>query len=239
MRSHKSFTPNSDMLVSRPSIARIASRKLFAGLDEDALREVLNAATERHMPAKKNVTECGQRPHSLFLLREGRARSYILTESGSEVVILWLVPGDVIGLVSLLPNPPTYIASASTVSACEFLVWERDTVRRLAKAHPQLMENGFRLALQYVGTYMKRHAATVSKDARARLAQALLHLANNAGEVESRGVSIDITNEQLSSFSDISPFTASRLLSRWEREGALQKTRGRITLLAPEFLMIA
>ena len=30
---------------------------------------------------------------------------------------------------------------------------------------------------------------------------------------------IDITNEHLSSLSDISPFTASRLLSKWERDG--------------------
>jgi len=52
-------------------------------------------------------------------------------------------------------------------------------------------------------------------------------------------VEIDITNEQLSSLSDISPFTASRLLSKWERDGKLSKQRGRVTLLAPESLMIA
>jgi Crp-like helix-turn-helix domain len=48
-----------------------------------------------------------------------------------------------------------------------------------------------------------------------------------------------MTNEQLSSLSEVSPFTASRLLSKWERDGKLFKQRGRVTLLAPESLMIA
>src|SRR5437870_5313177 len=52
------------------------------------------------------------------------------------------------------------------------------------------------------------------------------------------GISIDITNEHLSSLSDISSFTASRLLSRWQRDGKLVKERGRVTLLAPESLML-
>jgi hypothetical protein len=37
-----------------------------------------------------------------------------------------------------------------------------------------------------------------------RLAEALLHLATEAGKVQPSGVEIDITNKQLSSLSDIS-----------------------------------
>ena len=95
------------------------------------------------------------------------------------------------------------------------------------------------MALHYLGVYMKRHASIVTKNAESRLAQTLLQLATEAGEVRPSGVAIDITNEQLGSLSDISSFTASRLLSKWERDGKLSKQRGRVTLLAPESLMIA
>ena len=104
-------------------------------------------------------------------------------------------------------------------------------------AHP---ENGFRLALNYLGHFFKRHTIIVTKTAESRLAHALIQLATDAtGEVQPSGVAIDITNEQLGSLSDISPFTASRLLSKWERDGMLSKQRGRVTLLAPESLMTA
>jgi CRP-like cAMP-binding protein len=175
-------------------------------------------------------------PDHLFLLQAGRAQSYLLTESGVEVALLWAVPGDVIGLVSLLANPPTYMANTTTVTECEFLVWDHSTIRKLVKAYPKIVENGFRMALHYLGGYMKRHASIMTKSAEARLAQVLLQLANEAGEVQRSG--IVITNERLSSLSDISSFTASRLLSKWERDGKISKERGRVTLRAPEALMV-
>jgi CRP-like cAMP-binding protein len=225
------------MPISAASSTPLKS-KFLAGLDDAALRHVLDAAQVRRIAPKKDVTVGGERPHHLFLLRAGRAKFYNLTESGSEVLLLWKVPGDVIGLVSLLSNPPPYMASSKTVSECEFLVWDHGTIRRLARAYPQLTENGLRLALHYLNLYMNRHVSAVTKSAESRLAEALLHLATQAGEVQASGIEIDITNEQLSSLSDISPFTASRLLSRWERDGKLSKRRGRVTLMAPESLII-
>jgi CRP-like cAMP-binding protein len=223
-------TPNSTLLVKS---------KFLAGLDDTAIRHIQAAAQIRRVAPKKNVTIGGERPDHLFLLQTGRAKFYNLTESGSEVVLLWKVPGDIIGLVSLLANPPAYMASAKTVSECQFLVWDHSTILRLAKAYPQLTENGLRLALHYLNVYMNRHVSVITKTAELRLAEALIHLATEAGEVQPSGVEIDITNEQLSSLSDISPFTASRILSKWERDGKLSKQRGRVILRAPETLMIA
>ena len=225
------------MTISASTPAPLKSRFL-AGLDDIALRHVLDTAQVRRIAPDKNITVAGEPPNHLFLLQAGRAKFYTLTESGSEVLLLWKVPGDVIGLVSLLTNPPPYMASAKTVSECRFLVWDYGTMQRLVKAHPQVKENGLHLGLHYLSVYVNRHVSAVTKSAEARLAEALLQLATQAGQVQPSGVEIDITNEQLSSLSDISPFTTSRLLSRWERDGKLSKQRGRVTLLAPESLMI-
>ena len=86
--------------------------------------------------------------------------------------------------------------------------------------------------------FIDRHASVINKNAEGRLAHTLLQLASQVGEVQPSGVIIEITNEQLSSLSDISSFTASRLLSKWERNGAVCKERGRVTVVAPEALMI-
>ena len=227
------------MPSSAPSLRRLVESRLFTGLEDAALKQILCAAQVCRIASKKAVTAKGGRPDYLFLLRSGRAKFYIPTESGSEVLLSWVVPSDVIGLVSLLANPPDYLASSATVADCEFLSWNHGNIRRLAKAYPQLAENGFRLALHYLGVYIKRHASVMTKNAETRLAQTLLQLATEVGEMQPLGVAIDITNEQLGSLSDMSSFTASRLLSKWEREGTLSKHRGRVMLHAPESLMIA
>jgi len=210
--------------------------KLFTGLDDTTLKKIFEAGQLRHVAPKTDIIVTGGKPDHLFLLQKGRVRSHILTESGSDLVLSWVVPGGALGLAALLADPPTYMISATTVSECELLAWTHDSIRKLARAYPQLIENGFGLALHYLRRYMKRHINIVTKSAEARLAQGLLHLASEAGVVQSPGITIDITNEQLSSLSDISPFTASRLLSRWEHEHWLTKERGRVTLLAPEDL---
>lgn len=166
-------------------------------------------------------------------------RSYILAEDGTEIVLLWASPGEVLGLASLLPSPPNYMANTTTVTDCDCLVWDHDTIRKLATEHSSIMENGFRLAIYHLTAYMKRHVNFVTKSATSRLATQLIQLATSAGEVGSSGIGIDITNQQLSSLADVGYFTTSRTLSKWEHDGVLSKKRGHVTLLAPESLMVA
>src|SRR6478672_2523347 len=211
----------------------------LAGLSDAAVQQLLDTARLRHIAPNKNVIVQGEHPDLMFLLKAGRMRSYILAEDGRDIVLLWSTPGEVLGLVSLLPSPPNYMANTTTVTACDCLVWDHDTIRKLATEHPPIMENGFRLALYHLATYMKRHTNFATKSAASRLANQLIQLATSAGEVGSTGINVDITNEQLSSLSDVGYFTTSRILSKWEHDGMLSKKRGRITLLAPESLMAA
>jgi len=216
---------------------RMINSQLFQGLPARDLSQILALAKIRHIEPNQSVIVRGERANHLFVLQSGRARSYMITDSGVEILLLWVVPGVVLGLVSLLADPPPYMVNATTISECEFLEWDHGTARKLATGYPQLSENGFRLALQYLDAYMARHAKIVTESAESRLAHKIHQLAKETGVIGPSGILIDITNEQLSSLSDISPFTTSRLLSKWQREGKLWKQRGSITLLAPESLV--
>jgi CRP-like cAMP-binding protein len=212
--------------------------KFLVGLSDEALRQLLDTAQMRHIAAGKDVIVSGDPPDHLFLLKTGQAQSYIRTEDSREIVLLWAVPGEVIGLATLLPSPPNYMASTTTVTACDWLVWNHDTIRNLAAEYPQIMENGFRLALHYCRTCMDRHANVMTKSAESRLAHQLIQLATSAGKIGNSGIEIDITHEQFSSLSDVDPFTASRVLSNWEKERVLSKQSGRLTIHALESLML-
>lgn len=212
--------------------------KLLACLSDTAQRELLDAAQIRHVAPKKQIIVSGSEPDHLFLLKTGRARCYALTEDGHELLLLWAVPGEVFGLVSLLPNPPAYMLNTATVSASEFFIWDHVTIRKLATEHPMIMENGFRIALYHMKDFTKRHVNIVTKSAKARLADCLIKLATSTAEVEDSGIQLNISNEHLSSLADISYFTTSRILSKWEKAGIICKERGRITLLDPESLMV-
>lgn len=212
--------------------------KFLAGLSDAALRHLLDAAHLRHIPAGKDVIVRGEQPDHLFLLKSGRARSYIRGEDKREIVVLWAAPGEVLGLVSLLHSPPSYMVNTTAVTEGDWLVWNHDTIRKLATEYPQIMENGFRLALYHLSAYMERHVNIITKNAESRLANQLIRLARSFGKVENSGIGVDITREQFGSLSDVGRSTTSRVLSKWEKERILSKQRGRITIHAPESLMV-
>ena len=127
--------------------------------------------------------------------------------------------------------------NTTTVTAGDWLVWNYDTIRKLATEYPQILQSGFRVALYYVGTCMERHVNIMTKSAESRLAHQLIRLATSVGKVGNSGIEIDITHEQFSSLSCVDRFTTSRVLSKWEKERVLSKQGGRLTIHAPESLM--
>jgi CRP/FNR family transcriptional regulator, nitrogen oxide reductase regulator len=226
------------MINSRSALPAARSATLLTGLEQAATDAILSAAQIRQISAKDNITTGGDKATHLFLVQRGRVHYYHLTKQGESVLLGWLAPGDIIGLVALLKKPSAYMATAEASSDCELLVWEHSVIRRLVSRHPLLGENGLQIALGYLRTYVERHIGLVTKTAEERLAEALLRLGDRSGGVHADGIEINATNDQLGALADISPFTVSRVLSNWASGGILSKGRGRVLLHNPEALMI-
>ena len=63
------------------------------------------AAGTRRFPARSLLYEQGWPANEVFLLTKGRARYFYITPDGRKVLLHWLVPGDVLGMASLLESP--------------------------------------------------------------------------------------------------------------------------------------
>jgi CRP-like cAMP-binding protein len=212
--------------------------RFFDGLTLRDLETIRAAAKERHYRATSVITNQGNPAEELFLLTNGHARYFYLTQDGHKTLLLWLTPGDILGGAAFLSIPSKYFLSTEAVRDSSFLVWDRATIRSLAANYPRLLENALLLGSDYLVWYLADHVALVRKTARERLAQILIHLAELIGQKVSGGVEFDVTNEDLASAANITPFTASRLLSEWQTNRAVLKRRGKILLRSPERLLL-
>ncbi len=215
----------------------LASVGLFAGLEKDEISTILALAIKRRFKASETIVTAEGAGTHLFLVRTGCVNFYIPTEKGARILLRRLVPGNVFGIASFLSEPLGYLGTATAVREVEVFTWERRSVRQLSRAYPRLAENAFRIALHYICVYARRHISVVSDTAQERLASALSHLASRAGHVVPAGLEIDIINEDLASLADVSLFTASRILKKWERAGAVEKSRGKVLIRCPERLL--
>jgi len=210
---------------------------LLEGLTKPNRELILAAATPRRFLANSVVISQEDPADYFFLLTHGCARHFFNTHDGRKVLLLWLRPGDVFGGMSLLLRPCSYLLSTEMVEDSCVLVWRRSAIRELTKHCPELMENTLILASEYLTWFLAAHMALVSHTARERIAGVLVSLAEGIGRKVPGGVKLNITNEQLANAANVTPFTASRVMSEWQRNGAIAKSRGSIVLRAPQRLL--
>jgi CRP/FNR family transcriptional regulator, nitrogen oxide reductase regulator len=227
------------MSLSKPAIATANLKSRFLeGLSPLDLNVILAAAKQRHFASNSVVVNQGNPADHLFLLTRGRARFFFNTQEGKKVILLWLTPGEIFGGAALLSTPSLYLVNTETLKDCSMLVWDRATLRNLAGRYPRLLENALLIAYDYLAWYVADHVALTSHTARQRLAGVLVCLAQTIGKKVSGGFEFDATNEELAGAANVTPFTASRLLSKWQDNGSVLKHRGKVLLRSPERLLL-
>ena len=211
--------------------------RFLQGLPPRDLAVVLGAARTKHFAANSVIANQGHVADHLFLLMNGRARFFFNTREGKKVVLLWLTAGEIMGASALLSTPSPYLVCTETLRDSSMLVWDRATARDLAARYPRLLENALLIASDYLVWYVADHIALISQTARQRIARVLVCLAESIGNKVEDGFEFDAKNEELANAANVSPFTASRLLSEWQADQAVVKRRGKILLRSPERLL--
>jgi len=225
-------------VATQPRPTTLAEARFFADVDRRAVDAILAAADSHRVAARQEIFTIDQPAANFFMLKSGRAQYYKITQSGAVVALGLLTEGDVLGFNALLRQKRVYQASAAAITDCQLLMWKKAVIRSLVAENSILAENALHIVLNYLKNYVERHINLISKTAEQRLDITLLALAQRIGQVRPNGIEIDITNEQISSYADVTHFTTSRLLKSLERGGSVSKKRGKVIIHSPEALAI-
>lgn len=210
--------------------------RFLKGLTSAEMKAVLSAGTVKRFQANAIVTHEGSTASQIFLLLSGRARYFTMTPDGQKVLLMWLPPGEAFGGAAFLSRPEEYLVSTEVVMDCAVLMWNRTALRNLAERCPRLVENAMLLMFDYLVFYKAIHTSLICHTARQRLAQVLFNLATGIGQKVPEGIELDVRNEELANEANVTPFTTSRLLNEWQREGIVVKTRGKLLVISPRRL---
>ena len=207
---------------------------VFAGLSERELEELLRESQLVRYPKDGAVFSQGERAASFFLLHQGHLRVVKITPDGRQVVVRYVVPGDIFG-VALAFGRDTYPATAVAVADSAALVWPSAAWPRLAVKFPQLTMN----TLQAVGSRLyEAHDRVVeasTERVELRVAHALLRLAAQSPVVDGR-IELSVSRQDLAEMAGTTLFSASRILKSWENRGLVISGRQRVTVLSLDSL---
>ena len=212
-----------------------ADVELFRDLSAQEIDTILSAARSHRFPARSIITrQCESATH-LYLLWDGLARFFFDTPK-KKLSSSLITPGRIFGGAALAIPPYCYLASTETIQNSIVLAWNGRTIRELTNQLPQLLLNVYMETTTYLLWLIGMYSALAVDTAETRVAHILLEYVSSIGKRTPKGIEIDITNEELADTVNITPYTASRLIQRWEKAGVIHKSRGKIVLSANFFL---
>jgi CRP/FNR family transcriptional regulator, nitrogen oxide reductase regulator len=196
-------------------------------------------ATELRFLRNSIVANQGHPAEYLYLLVQGRARFFLVTDKGQKIILHWIVPGQVFGASAVTLDSSTYLVGTETTRDSVVLSWKRSDIRNLVARFPQLMENMFSICEEYLEWYVAAHEVLTTHNAKERLAHLLARLSQSIGEPISDGISIDIRNEELANTTNLTVYTVSRQMREWQHAGAITKRRNKVVVRSLGLLLVA
>jgi len=207
------------------------------GLDGVEL-EQLDKQIKRRQPCQpgQHLFRAGDKSHALFAVRSGALKTYCTTEDGSEQVLGFTLPGELVGLDGISGN---HYSSASvaleTSSVCEIRF---DQIEELCTALPGLHRQMMRVIGKEITADQKMLMLLGKRNAEERLASFLLSMSSR---YRSRGLSatefnLPMSRQDIGNYLGLAIETVSRLFAHFQDEKLLAAKRKQVTLLDLERL---
>jgi CRP/FNR family transcriptional regulator len=208
----------------------LAAVPLFSGLDEEALDALGGAATLRHLKAGERLMRQGERGNEFYVILSGQLKLTNRADGDSDPYTLGVLgSGDYLGEMALLDDLPRS-ATAEAVAACELLVLDRDSFRRLVREHSDLSLGLLKGMARRLRQTSEDAAAIAHLDAYQRLVRKLVMRA------EQDGATFKLDVETLGGMTGLEPAGVKLLVDLMAFDGLVRVKADQLTIVDLEGL---
>jgi CRP-like cAMP-binding protein len=207
----------------------IQSLSVFSAMGDAELDDVVRHATALRTPKGCAVFEQGERAKAFYVLLNGRLKVVKVTPDGQQVVIRFVVPGDIYGIAKAI-NREDYPATATALVDSVTLAWDMAIWDDFMARHPSFARNVMQMMGQRIQEAHTRLKELATQDVEHRVAHALLRLVSQSGRKVDGGVLVDfpVTRQEIAEVSGTTMHSVSRTLSAWENAGLVVVGRQKV-----------
>lgn len=203
---------------------------LIQALNERQRHQVETMAQMQEVKRGAPIYLTGDPSTRLYILKAGAVKIARRTSEG-EAILALLHPGDVFGELAMIDTGPRdHFAEAYEDSiVCAI---DRDLLQQLIRTTPELGFQITKMMGQRVQRFQSRVEELLCKSAHARLAHALLELADGHGVSDTEGVLIPLRLSQtdLGRLVGLRRETINGILQEWREQGLVEADRRAIRL---------
>ena len=200
----------------------------WSGLPKEVASELFARATLHRLKAGETLFQIGDIGDGCYRLDKGLLKVSLISPQVRERIIAILTPGAVVGDLAVIDGLPRS-ASVLALTNCELRFLSRAAFERLARQHPEIHQYLVKLLAARLRQADDVIASLAFLPVKARVAHALLGLAENLGEeTDSGGILIPrmINQGDIAALAGVARENTSRILSEWERKKLVTKSSG-------------
>lgn len=200
--------------------------QIFSGLGADERSRIAAYARSVRKARGEFIYLPGDRADFVYVLKQGRVKLSVLSESGKEIAIDIIQPGEIFGEFALVDDSPR---SNMTRALDDMLMWAipRHDFTRLLASLPNLALSYIRLVGDRRRRMEQKLSAITSKTVSARVCELLHELSTSAADVETASEHIvPLTHHDVASLIGAARQTTTTVLNDLERQGIIELGRG-------------
>jgi CRP/FNR family cyclic AMP-dependent transcriptional regulator len=207
--------------MSKPKPSNFLSglpQTLLSGLFEDS---VVYELCEGHV-----LFRAGDIGDGCYQVQSGLLKVVVASQQGEERIISLLGPGAIVGELSLIDGRPRS-ASVVAIADCALSLVSRAKFQACIVSHPELNSYLVKTLARRLREADDALAATTFLSVKARLARALLNLAEYIGEDDGGGriqLRLKLSQGDLAAMAGVARENASRTVSEWRKRGVVTRS---------------
>ena len=201
--------------------------QIFSGLGSEELNRIATQARSLRKARGEFIYIAGERADFVYILKRGRVKLSVVAETGKEIAIDIIQPGEIFGEFALVDES---MRSNMTQALDDVLMWvfSKHDFTKLLTTQPQLALSYIKLVGDRRRRMEKKLSDITSKAVSARICE-LLHelstMSNDVGTVPSDYL-VPLTHQDVASLIGAARQTTTTVLNDLERRGIIQLGRG-------------
>jgi CRP-like cAMP-binding protein len=211
---------------------------VFQNATDDDLRLIARDGIERSIEEGEFFFFQGDPAGYLYILISGRAKLLQMNSAGQQVNLRTINEWQLFGALGAVREDATYPASAQALEQSTALAVKSEHLRDMMQTRPYLSFDLMKLMTGYIQEMQERYRELATEKVERRIARTLLRLTAQMGvKTPDGGIELSFTRQDLAEMSGTTLFTASRVLSEWEKRGLVESGRERVVIRKPHALV--
>ena len=196
----------------------------WTGLPESIAADLFGHAELSGLKPGEVLFEVGESGNGFYLLDKGLLKVVLTSFDNEDVIIALLTPGTIVGDLAVIDEMPR-AASVVALLECKLRFVSKADFERCCEKRPDIYQCLARILASRLREANECIAAHTMSPVKARIARALLQVAEILGQRTAGGIAVPdaIRQRDIAAMAGVARETVNRILHEWERTEIVTK----------------